>query len=52
MLLSGGQVEGQGVAERIDERVNLRAQPALAATDRLIGIFFLARRRCAGGLAR
>jgi len=50
--LSRGQEEAQRIAECIDQRVDFRAQPALAAANCLVVIFFLVRRRCAGELAR
>jgi hypothetical protein len=40
MILSRGQEKAQRVAERVDEDVDLGAQSALAAADRLIIIFF------------
>ncbi len=44
--LSGGQQEAQRVAEGVDQGMDLDAQPALAATHRLIVIFF----GCAGAV--
>ena len=41
MRLSGGEQEGDRVAERVDQGVDLGAQPALAATDRLVFANFL-----------
>ena len=40
MVLSGGQLEGHGVAEGVDEGVYLGAQPAFAAADCLIDVVF------------
>jgi hypothetical protein len=52
MDLSLGKQEALRIAEPVDESVDLGAQSALAATDRLIIIFFWVRRRYAGGPAR
>jgi hypothetical protein len=41
MRLSGGEQEGDGVAERIDQGMDLGAQPAFAAADRLVFAVFL-----------
>jgi len=40
MGLSRGQQEAQRIAERVDQSVDFGAQSALAASDRLIVIFF------------
>jgi hypothetical protein len=52
MDLSSGEHDAQRITERVDESVDLGAQSALAATGRLIIIFFWVRRRYAGGPAR
>lgn len=50
--LSRGQQKAQRVAEGIDQGMDLGAQSAPAAADRLIFIFFWVRRRCVGEPAR
>lgn len=50
--LPGGQQESQGVAERVDQGMDLRAQPAATVADRLVLIFFWERRRCADARAQ
>jgi hypothetical protein len=45
--LSCGQQERQRIAQRIDKRMNLGAQPAFAAPDRLLfAVFFCAPALC------
>jgi hypothetical protein len=45
--LAGGEQEADRVTERIDQRVDLRAQPAFAAADRLVFAgFFCAPALC------
>jgi hypothetical protein len=47
MGLSGGQFEGERIAEGIDQGMDLCAYPALAAADRLLAaVFFGAPAPC------
>jgi hypothetical protein len=50
--LAWSQEKAQRVAEGVDQSMDLGAQSAFAAAERLILIFFLARRRCVDELAR
>jgi hypothetical protein len=50
--LPPGQQKPQRIAERVDQRVDFCAQPAAAAANRLIIVFFWGRRRCADGRAQ
>jgi hypothetical protein len=47
MGLARRQDEAQRIAQRIDKRMNLGAQPAFAASDRLVfAVFFCAPALC------
>ena len=47
MGLARGEQEAKRIAQRIDERMNLGAQPAFAASDRLVfAVFFCAPALC------
>jgi hypothetical protein len=45
--LPGGQQKSQRVAERVDQGMDFRAQPAATVAERLVVIFFWERQRCA-----
>jgi hypothetical protein len=49
--LSWRKHQPDGIAQRIDERVNFGAQSAARSTDRLRAVFF-GRRRCVDERAR
>jgi hypothetical protein len=40
VCLPPGQQKGQWIAERVDQRVDFRAQPAATTPDRLVLVFF------------
>ena len=44
--LSGGQADDERVAERVDDDVDFRRQPAARAPDRLVAVFFDAPALC------
>jgi hypothetical protein len=46
VVLSGRQHQRDGIAQRIDERMDLRGQSAARAPDRLRTVFFRAPALC------